>query len=290
MEVVVLGVMVAALAWVRSATNPKARTAPWLWVGLLGLAILWLLRSGGLLPQRPWLDTYAALRALGGVTLVISALLTYRAIRARRRGELLVAEVPRPLDEALAELRRTGRAVRGVFEGRLGAQQEVCSPGGVVCAFYEAEVRQPAAKGRKGPLVSTERGFAQTLWVRGEKGEALVSFSPRQLVAPQELQRCTVLMRLADGAGRAFAADPTPVEAHSFEKVGRKGDRCLVAGEMRAGASPGSYEVRGPGGGPATVIVGEEPVNSGRRALRRSWAHFGVAAALCTLGAMLLAQ
>ncbi|MGA9520935.1 MAG: hypothetical protein WBV82_05695 [Myxococcaceae bacterium] len=217
-----------------------------------------------------------------------AALVSIRASRMRRHGELLLSSLPKPLDEAIADVRRSGAPVAGVFRGRLGSEEEVTSPGGVVCAFYESEIRQPSGRGRRGPLLTSERGYSETLWLRGELGEAMLTFSPKHAIGRHEAHRCTVLVRLTEGR-RALASRPTPVEAVSFERLGRKGDICLVAGELRPGRGPGSYEVRGPGGGPATVILGEEVVDSGRSVLQRSWRAWATAALLCVVAAGLLA-
>ncbi len=256
------------------------------WGAVLSLGVLWLLAAVGIRVSE-WINLDAASRAVGGVTLVGAAIVSIRASRMRRHGELLLSSLPKPLDEAIADVRRSGTPVSGVFRGRLGADEEVTSPGGVVCAFYESEIRQPAGRGRRGPLLSSERGYSETLWLRGELGEAMVAFSPKQAVGRQEAHRCTVLVRLAE-RGRALASHPTPVEAMSFERVGRKGDTCLVAGEIRPGPAPRSYEIRGPGGGPATVILGDEVVDSGRSVLHRSWRAWAVAAGLCLVAASLL--
>jgi hypothetical protein len=208
-------------------------------------------------------------RLVGALALMGAGMFASEATRMRRQGELLVASIPKPLDEALADVRRSRGAVTGVFHGRLGTEDDVTSPGGVVCAFYEAEIRRPARRGGRGPLLSIERGFSQTLWLRGEAGEARVAFSPRNAIGRREIH-----------------SSPRAV---CFEKIGRKGEPCLVAGELRPGPVPGSFEIRGAGGGPATVILGEQRVSPAKRVLNLSWATWAVAAGLCAAAAMLLA-
>ena len=62
-----------------------------------------------------------------------------------------------------------------------GASEPVTSPGGVVCAFYDAELRSTGDQGRKGPLISQEKAYALLITVRGERAEAAGTPTPADL-------------------------------------------------------------------------------------------------------------
>src|SRR6185369_12274150 len=117
-------------------------------------------------------------RSAGFVLLGLAAGLALLGSKARLRADALRGLAPRTIDEAVAELRAGREPGWGVYQGRLGASEPVTSPGGVVCAFYDAELRSSGEQGRKGPLLSQERAYAMLITVRGERAEAAVSFAP----------------------------------------------------------------------------------------------------------------
>src|SRR5262249_46614483 len=80
----------------------------------------------------------------------------------RHSGLLRLAQ-PCSVDEAihLPAWERDGRWL--VLDGRLGATGEVTSPGGVVCAFYQAELRLVGEHGEPGRLVARERAASVPL-------------------------------------------------------------------------------------------------------------------------------
>ena len=286
-----LGLTVAAFGWGRTGSGPRVSSRTVL-VGALVLVLVMVVagRLGAGPSSLVGRDTLA--RVLGLAMLMGAGVLTFLAARVRRGAELSVSAAPQSLDDAARAVRATGKPVQGIFRGRIACDEAVTSPSGVVCAFYEAELRAPADGRRKGPLLSTERGFGTTLWLKGERAMAAVSFSPAQLTAPEELRRCTMLGRVSAGLQAALAdgAEPHAMEVTAFERIGRLGDSCLVVGELRAGPVPGSWEIRGAGRGPAPVVVGHNAAVLGRGALGRAATYFSAAVVLCASAAWVLAR
>jgi hypothetical protein len=178
-----------------------------------------------------------------------------------------------------------------VWRGRLGASEEVTSPGGVVCAFYDAEVRLAGVLGRPGPLLSRERAWSSLVLVRGEQVEAAVSVTPASLLAPVQVRRCSSVGSLV--AVDVASGEVPPPEAFSHERVGKLGEVCLVVGEVAPGPAPGTWRLQGPRGGPATLVVGEEyedGLPSAREMARRGWLLVAASAVLCAASAFLLAR
>ncbi|MFL5353342.1 hypothetical protein [Archangium sp.] len=261
---------------------------PLAWFGLLAVlfAIVALrYRAGPFM----WLSLGALGDGVGVVLLVVAAGLAVAGSRVRVRADALRAEAPRSLDEGVAALRQ-GHAPRwGVYRGRLASSDQVTSPGGVVCAFYEAELRGVMADGSKGPLLSVERAYAPLLQVRGEKAEAAVSFSPKLLLAPMRIRRCQMGKPLAETGTGVPAEGQAVEEALSYERVGKLGEECLVVGELKPGPVPGVYELRGKQGGPAMVILGNEGEGTGTVLTRRAWRLFAAAGGLTVVAAWVLA-
>jgi hypothetical protein len=280
-----LGVMVA----LGLSVALWSRIVPWPWA-LLAAALLGVLFSRLGFGPAELLGRDALLRGLGLFCLCGAGALTFLANRSRRRAELAASAAPQSLDEAAAVVRATGRPLQGIFRGRIASDEAVTSPSGVVCAFFEAELRAPADGGRKGPLLTSDRGFGTTLWLKGERAVAAVAFDPRALEAPEETRRCTLLGQLAVGMKAALADGEAPVEVNAFERVGRLGESCLVVGELRPGPSRGSWEIRGAARGPAPVVVGHDASVLGRRARRLCAVYFGAAVLLCACAAWLLSR
>jgi hypothetical protein len=197
---------------------------------------------------------------------------------------VLRAQAPRSLDEGVAALRADRSPGWGVYRGRLGSSEQLMSPGGVVCVFYEAELRGAMPDGSKGPLLSVERGYAPLVLVRGERVEVVVGFSPQQLLAPVGIRRC------GPGVGPGVLVEGRRPEeaALSYERVGKPGEECLVVGELRRGRVEGAYELRGRQGGPALVILGAERAGTGAVLARQAWGLFMLAGALVVLAAWML--
>lgn len=285
----VLGMVIAFAAWARPGARERWLMWPWAFGGVAIVVLAFLSSRIGLGPAR-WVNVDAALRALGVVGLVAAGIIGWWASRQRKQGEGLLSSSPRALEEAVTEVRRDGGAVRGVFAGRIVSEEEVTSPGGVVCAFYEAQVRQTTGDGRKGTLLSTERAASNVMWLRGERVQALVSFSLESAHAVEEVRKCTFTSRLAMNGDHALADGDGATEATSFEKVGRKGEKCLVLGELRPGPKPGSYIVRGLTSGAATVILSGDAMPLARAILRKAWMAYAASAVLTLLAAWLLTR
>nr|WP_239988891.1 hypothetical protein [Corallococcus macrosporus] len=219
----------------------------------------------------------------------------------------------------MADLRAGHSPGWGVYHGVLDAEAPLTSPGGVACVFFDAEVREVAADGRRGALLSRERAYAPVLALRGQRVRATVSFSPASLMAPVEVRRCKALPGTVpaswyqtaqpEGPGAAAPggmsvpstadARPGPAaawgpgaepEALSWERVGTAGESCLVVGELRRGPAEGSYVLGGRDGGPALVVLGPQaPATSGTLA-RRAWRHFAAAGVLSMAAAVVLSR
>ena len=284
----VMGLVVAAVAWGRPQSRERWPSWPLWAVLLIAIGVALLLSSAGLGPSE-WMSARTFEQVVGTAALATACAVAFTGTRLRRRAELLLSSAPRELDEVVNRLRGGERSAQGVFRGRIGADEDVTSPGGVVCAFYEAQLRQPTIDGRKGSLLGTERASPDTLWLRGERVQALVAFSIDDAFGPEETRKCQVAQRLAFDEGRAFADGELPTDAVSFEKLGRRGEHCLVVGELRPGPTEGSYLIRGAAGGPAMVVMADDVLAIARRVLRRSWVCFGIASVLCGAAAWLWA-
>jgi len=281
--------MVAAVSWGRGdvrASPPRGQLA---WFGLLaGCFALVALRYG----KGPlmWVSPTVFAQGLGAGLLVAAAGLAVMGSRSRVRADALRAEAPRSLDEGVEALRQ-GQAPRwGVYRGRLAASDQVTSPGGVVCAFYEAELRGVKPDGGKGSLLSVERAYAPVLQMRGERTQAALSFSPSLLLAPLRVRPCRVgtPAEVAPGLEAPVEGAP-PEEALSYERVGKLGEECLVVGELRPGPVAGVYELRGRQGGPAMVLLGNSGEGMGARLARRAWTLFALAGGLTVAAAWVFA-
>ncbi len=280
----------AASSGVAFPSPSTLRLRPLVWAAVAAVSVLLV----QVFLAGPHIGAEALARLTGGGLLVAAGALTGRANRLRRSAELASAKEPLALDAAVQRARETGRPVQGLFRGRIGSDEVVTSPSGVVCAFYDSELRagRASVRGeRSGPLLSTERGFGQTLLLKGERVTAEVAFHPSHLRAPEEIRRCTVFERISPGLRESLAEGAgIPSEVTAYERIGRLGDACLVAGELRPGSTAGTWEIRGAGSGPAPVVVGHDATVLGRSALRRAMACFAVAVSLCIGAAWLLAR
>ncbi|AEI67461.1 hypothetical protein [Corallococcus macrosporus] len=312
-----LGLLVAAFAFGRKDVAGRPYRVPLLWFGALAVVSLLVLEhvqgAGAVLASE------TVVKALGSVLLVLAAGLALRGGWARSRANVLRGSAPVPLDEAVADLRAGHSPGWGVYHGVLDAEATLTSPGGVACVFFDAEVREVAADGRRGALLSRERAYAPVLALRGQRVRATVSFSPASLMAPVEVRRCKALpgtvpaswYQTAQPEGPGAAAPggmsvPSTADAHpgpaaawspgaepealSWERVGTVGESCLVVGELRRGPVEGCYVLGGREGGPALVVLGPQaPVTSGTLA-RRAWRHFAAAGVLSMAAAVVLSR
>jgi hypothetical protein len=244
--------------------------------------------SSALSPALSPVPVATLLLPLGSAVLLSgAAFLGVRASRLRGRAEALRALAPQDVDEAVASLQ--GRRRAGVFRGRLGARGAVTSPAGLVCAFYESELRA-AESGGAGTLLTRERAQASLVSLRGERHEVVLAFTPDQVLAPREPRRCQASASMASMDPRV-PAGAEPVEAAlSFERVGRIGEPCLVVGALEPGPVPGRYGIKGLKGGPALLVLGSDAQTAGAQLARRAWALLGGACALVVAAAFLLSR
>jgi hypothetical protein len=283
------GLCVAAFAFGRRDALRATPGRLFVWSGLAAVLVgLWA-SSLGVGPAE-WLSA-ATFGRLGGLALLVAAagLVTWAA-RLRRWAELMLGGAPCSIEEGIAAVQQGGQPRAGVFKGKLGAEAQVVSPGGAVCAFYQAEVREPAADGGKGRLLSTERACPGLLYLQGERRTAAVAFDASAIVAPVRVHRCRTVGATGGGVGEGALVDGMPGEVLSFEQVGRVGEPCLVVGRLMRGPAEGSYVVTGAGGAPPTVVLGDSALEPGRRLARRAWALMTGAAGLAAVAAMLLGQ
>ncbi|MGE6759006.1 hypothetical protein ACQKGO_13385 [Corallococcus interemptor] len=282
------GVGLAVLLWATFTLGrtPSGARPRWMLAGFgalaLGLVLFvpWM-RGTALVPVSPDL----LVKALGGGLLVLAAGVSARGARVRLRADALRGAAPVPLDEAVAALREGRPPGFGVYRGRLECLETLTSPGGVPCAFYDAAVHAVGARGHKGPLLSRERAYSPVLLLKGERTSAAVGFAPSALLAPVEVRRCVAPPALtqAELLGE-------PAQALSWERVGVPGEACLVVGELSRGPRDGTYTLRGRGGRPALVVLGEGATGTGGVLSRRAWRHFAAAGALSLAAVFMLAR
>ena len=286
-----LGALVlAAFTFGRRDAREFTPRWPLAWFGLLAVLFAFVALRYGMGPLT-WVSLGAVGHGMGAGLLVGAAGLATVGSRVRVRADTLKAEAPRGIDEGVAALRQGEAPHWGVYKGRLAASDQVTSPGGVVCAFYEAEVRGVRADGTRGPLLSVERAYAPLLQVRGQNVEAALSFSPRLLLAPQQTRPCLLGSMPAEvGPSNVPVEGLPPEEAVSHERVGKLGEECLVVGELRQGPIPGVYELRGRQGGPALVILGNSGESTGTQLSRRAWRLFAAAGGLTIAAAWMFAS
>ncbi|MFZ5468799.1 MAG: hypothetical protein ACOZIN_05115 [Myxococcota bacterium] len=276
---VLCGAAVAVAVYARPGQD-----RPWFLTAGVGL-LLTVVVSGALAGPVEWLSREVLWRCVGLVGLGGAGVLVVSARRARTGAELLMASAPISIDEAV-RWAKEGACVRGVFRGRLGAEGEVVSPGGVVGAFFEAQVRALAPGGGKGPLLSVERAQAALIYLVGERHRAAVRLGEDGVHGTPSIRRCSASPRWTF----ALAEGETGVEALSFERVGKLGAWVLVAGRLVAGPSEGTYVLCGAPRGPASVFLSENALGEARRR-GRGWWQRGLWAMACGLGgAFLLSQ
>jgi hypothetical protein len=283
-----LGLVGLAFAFGRKDARAFMPRWPLAWFGLLAAVCLALVSDS--VPASLQVSLDVVERGAGFALLGLAAGLALLGSRARLRADVLKGAAPRSIDEGVAELRAGREPGWGVYRGRLGASEPVTSPGGVVCAFYDAELRSTGAQGRKGPLISQEHGYALLITVRGEQIEAAVSFSPTTTLAPERAVRCQRDPRLVEPEVGELAQGQPVEEVLSHERIGKIGEPCLVVGELRRGPAPGSYVLRGKQGGPAMLVLGTEAVSTGSELTRRAWGFFSAAGALSVAAAFVLSH
>ena len=201
-----------------------------------------------------------------------------------RHAELLRDAHPCTVDEAihLPAWERDGRWL--LLDGRLGSPGAVTSPGGVVCAFYEAELRRVAERGEPGHLVARERAVSLPLELRGLRTSVRLRFSPTRAAAPVAIRR--VLVGIEQRSDEVPAeGEPPPVEMLSWESVGKLGARALALGKLER-ERDGGWRLVGIAGGAAPVVLPTEQESAAAAWRSEAWRWSGVAAPLAVLAAL----
>jgi hypothetical protein len=222
--------------------------------------------------------------ALGAAALVGCLGAAWTAGQLWRHAELLRDAHPCTVDEAihLPAWEREGRWL--LLDGRLGSSGEVTSPGGVVCAFYDAELRRVGERGEPGRLVARERAVSIPLELRGLRRSVRLRFSMTRAAAPVAIRR--VLVPIEGEADEVPAeGEPASVEVLSWESVGKLGARALALGKLEQDRNEGWHLV-GVGGGAAPVVLPTEQESASAAWRSEAWRWSGVAAPLAVLAAL----
>ena len=201
-----------------------------------------------------------------------------------RHAELLRDAQPCTVDEAihLPPSERDGRWL--LLDGRLGSTGEVTSPGGVVCAFYEAELRLVGERGHPGRLVARERAASLPLELRGLRRSVRVRFSAARAAAPVCIRRVLVPVERQTGEVPAEGERPA-VEVLSWEAVGKLGSRALALGKLELDRD-GGWRLVGIFGGAAPVVLPTEQESAATAWRSEAWRWSGVAVPLAVLAAL----
>ena len=203
-----------------------------------------------------------------------------------RHAELLREAHPCTVDEALQlpAWERDGRWL--LLDGRLGSSGEVTSPGGVVCAFYEAELRLIGERGEPGRLVARERAASLPLELRGLRTSVRLRFSAARAAAPVSIRRVLVPIE-QDTDPVPAQGEPPGVEVLSWETVGKLGARALALGKLETDRD-GGWRLVGIAGGAAPVVLPTEQGSAAEAWRREAWRWSGVAVPLAVLAAVCL--
>lgn len=258
----------------------------------LGLIVtLLLLSRDGVLTSVPSIELL--LHALGFALLITAAARCIHAARLRTRADFLLSSAPLQVDEAVAK--SCGKALRGVFTGRVVGAEPVTSPGGIVCAAYSAELREVGSGGARGALVSTERSTPSLIPLKGERHSVYVAFSPRQWRAPKEIRRCGTLLRpgaiAASGEAISGGEGDEGVEALSWERLVKMGETLLVVGTLTQVQKEGPALIRGlASGGAAFVVAGSDARSAGEVLRREALRAYAIALGCSALAAFFISR
>jgi len=201
-----------------------------------------------------------------------------------RHAELLRLAAPCTVDEAihLPAWERDGRWL--VLDGRLAATGEVTSPSGVVCAFYQAELRMVGERGEPGHLVARERAASLPLELKGHRESVRIRFSPSRAATPVSIRR--VLVPLDPDRGEVTAeGGAETVEVLSWESVGKIGARALALGKLERDRA-GGWRLVGLAGGAAPIVLPTEQESAAAAWRGEAWRWSGVAVPLALLAAL----
>ncbi len=249
--------------------------APWTIVAGLSasLLVVWL---GGM----P-LEAAALSKPAGLVALLAAVVLAILGSLSRARADALRTAAPTELSGGVI-------GSPALLKGRLLARQPVTSPGGVVCALYDAELRSVRPEGGPGRLLSRERAGADWLVLATEKGEISLQREHARLFAPNQLRAARVRGALGIQTDPAQVEGELPVDALCYERVVKLGESCLVFGSVFEEGD--RLIVRGALGAQPLLIAGESVERAANDQARGARNRFAAAAALSVLAGCLLGQ
>jgi len=203
-----------------------------------------------------------------------------------RHAELLRDAQACTVDEAihLPSWERDGRWL--LLDGRIGSSGKVTSPGGGVCAFYEAELRLVGERGEPGRLLARERAASLPLELCGLRSSVRLRFSAARAAAPVGIRRVLVPI---DGEVDEVPAEgaQASVEVLSWESVGKLGARALALGKLERDRE-GAWRLVGIAGGAAPVVLPTEQESAADAWRSEAWRWSGVAVPLAVLAALCL--
>jgi len=237
------------------------KTAPWLWIVLFALGAAFVaVRSG------PHALTWMA-RAAGAVCFAGAAWMAWQGSRARGQAQALLGG-------------------KTLLEGRVHSVGTVTSPGGIVCAAYQARVFEADA-GEPGSRLFAQQEAASKLVVDTALGRVEVLKATACFGGPATRRHCQVAPS-AEFAGREAVVDGMPpVDAVSVERVAKLGDECFLVGTLET--STGVPSLKGSWELPALIVFGDrEPV--ARRLVAKARMAFVSSLGLCALAAFLFAR
>ena len=256
---------------------PAVAPLPVLAALLLGGALAFALAAGT--PAGPVLRW-----ALGAAASAGCVAAGWTAGQLWRHAEVLRDAHPCTVDEAihLPAWERDGRWL--LLDGRLGSSGEVTSPGGVVCAFYDAELRLVGERGEPGRLVARERAVSARLELHGLRESVRLRVSAARAAAPVSIRRVLVPIEREVDEVPAEGEQPA-VEVLSWESVGKLGGRALSVGKLEK-ERDGGWRLVGIGGGAAPVVLPTEQESAAAAWRSEAWRWSGVAAPLAVLAAL----
>ncbi|MGQ0506196.1 MAG: hypothetical protein ACT4TC_12865 [Myxococcaceae bacterium] len=249
----------------------KQRKTWWIVAGVG--AALFALQVAAQLDAIEWL-----LRGLGFAVGAAAAVFAHRATLERRQAELLRRSSPTQIEGA-----PHNHPV--LVRGRLVASEPVVSPGGIVCALYDAEVRRITDSGDRGELISKETAGSTRLYLEGDRARVGIDREHVEVLAKEQIHRCRATGP-AEETEKVLAEGDPLVDAFSYERLGKLGQTCCAFGKL-VGRN-GRYELQGAQGGDPLLVIGDSPALAAKPLIRRSWTHFAVSAALCVASAWLM--
>jgi hypothetical protein len=220
---------------------------------------------------------------LAGVGALLGAgYAAFNGARARNVAQVLLQREPNSVSDVVG----MGRTVVELVQGRLEGVGPVTSPGGILCAAYQAELVD-AEEGSSPRALAHEEAAAPKLWLTAEHTRlplegVNVVFGGQPEKRDSQVSRSEPML-----GGSALLEGAPPVDAVSIEHVAKLGESCCVVG--RLSREQNAVSLSGQWDSPATLVVGDR-VGAAQKLLRRSRATFVGALGLCAASAYLLAQ